>query len=293
MSIQFIRLIDFRPLDQLLRMTDAERESLCTEVLGRGPSEASWLALWELFASWPEGETKTRQLAAAERALDGWPDRVRSMTSASQALYDGARLAPLARLLRSIEISRRDDSGASELLAIASSPEAAGLTYLNIVRSGLNSVSWRALVESPHLARLRHLHVVNTVLTGAHLQQLFESTALTQLGCLKLIDVGLRPRTLEAVRPALPWPRLCALDLSSNALGDEGAMMLCRPGWPSQLEQFALRDNEIRAAAMQALLLSPLCERARRIDLSGNRASSAEKGALAALAATRQIEIVL
>src|SRR5262245_50741270 len=117
------------------RSEDGAREQLLTDLVAAGPSTEAWTAIYNLFAAWPENDSKQRHLDRATELLEAWDDRLRFAYSSNGFLYDGARLSSLARLLRSVEIYRREDRGAAELSAIASSEYAAGLTSLTIVHS--------------------------------------------------------------------------------------------------------------------------------------------------------------
>ena len=289
--IHFNRLLDYRPLDQLSQMTDSDRHALLTEIVGQPPSENAWQAILELFASWPDSESKSADLTWADAALASWPDRVRFIYSSNDLLYEGRKLSMLARLVRSIEVYRRDERASAELLAIASSEYAIGLTYLIIRSSEITSRAWQALVESPHLANVRHLHVTKSSLGAEDVRRVFQSTRL-QLTCLKLIDVGIHPQHLESVRDTMTLGKLCALDLSSNGIGDEGVKILSAAGWLRQIQRLALRDNFIGADAARALLTSPFWERIEEIDLTGNKLD-AEKASLAALAAKKKIQLIV
>ena len=270
-EIHYNRLLDYRSLDQLSRMNDSDRASLLAEILRQSPSETSWLAIWELFATWPGGESKTRHLEVALQALAAWPDKLRFMSSSNRLLYDGDRLSVLARLVRSIEVHRREQYGSAELLAIASSEYSAELKYLSIDRSEIDSEAWEALIESPHLSNLRHLHVRKTLLGASIIQRLFRDARLPRLQCLNLIDAGIRPQHLESLRKSMPFAELCSADLSSNALGDDGGMMLPQMAWLPRIKRLSLRDNYIGARTIRALVSSPVCERMEQIDVSGNR----------------------
>ncbi len=292
-QIHFNRLLDYRPIDQLLRMNDDDRAILLTEILQQPPSETSWLALWELLASWPDGESKTQHLEVALRVLATWPDKLRFVYSSSVLLYDGQRLSVLGRLVRSIEVHRREEQGSGELFAIASSEYSADLQYLSIDRSEIDARAWRALVESVHLPNLRHLHVRKTVLDDSDVQRLFQSSRLLQLQCLKLIDVGLRRQRLESMRQPAPIRALCAIDLSSNALGDDGVTILSQVPWLLQIKRLALRDNYIGVEGLRTLLSSQFCEGMERIDAANNRVTDVERNELLALAGRKNIDLKL
>jgi hypothetical protein len=290
-EIHFNRLLDYRTLDQLSRMNDSDRAGLLAEILQQPPSETSWQAIWELFASWPNSELKSKQLSVAEQALATWPDTLRCISSANRLLYDGTHLSELARLARAVEINRRETYGSAEALAIASSEYSNEIRYLSIRRSEIDSLAWRALVESPYLDNLRHLHVRKTVLGDSDIQRLFQSSRLPRLQCLKLIDVGIQPRRMDGMRHSMPFADLSAIDLSSNALGDDGVTILSQIAWLSQIKRLTLRDDYIGLQGMRALLLSPFAEHIDEMDVAGNRVPDSDKKALLALAASRNIRL--
>ena len=292
-QIQFARLLAFRPLEQLSRMNNSDRASLLDEILAKGPSEASWLALWELFATWPATAEKTRHLDMAEQALGSWPDRLRSISSSSSLLYEGQQLSELARLAKTIEIYRREDRAPSELQAIASSRYSVGLTSLEIVRSEISSRSWRALVQSPNLPNLRHLHVSCSVLGSASIQQLLQSLQFSRLQCLKLIDVGIQPPDLETFQQGIPFPEVCAIDLSANIIGDKGATLLSKALWLGQISRMTLQRSFIYAEGIQRLLSSPLWKKLETLDLTGNQVTDVEKSKLRAAADSRNLRLII
>lgn len=292
-EIPFNRLLDYLPLEQLSRMNDSDRARLLAEILRQPQSETAWQAILELFATWPNGASKAQHLDIALKALEAWPDKLRFIYSSNGLVYEGNRFSALARLVRSIEIHRREQQGSAELSAIASSEYSAELRWLSIDRSEIDSRAWQAFVQSRNFSNLRHLHVRKTVLGSANIQSLFQSAAFPRLQCLKLIDVGIRPQHLESLGRSLPFPESCALDLSSNALGDEGVTILSRAAWLAQIKRLSLRETYAGGAAIQALLSSRFCERMEELDAAGNRIAETEKQALLALARTRNIRLNL
>jgi hypothetical protein len=60
------------------------------------------------------------------------------------------------------------------------------------------------------------------------------------LQCLKLIDVGIQPRRMEGMRHSMPFADMSAIDLSSNALGDDGVTILSQIAWLSQIKRLTL-----------------------------------------------------
>ena len=290
--MRFNRLLEYRPLDRLEGMTDGDRADLLREVLRGGPSESAWRAMYELFALWPDNEAKIASLEAADRDLASWDDRLRAADTSSTALFDGPRLASLARIVRSISIYRRGDGGRSELLAVAASEGAARLTRLEIVRSEIGRSGWRTMVESPYLGSLEHLHVTNTVMAGDVFRRLLESK-MPSLRCLKLTEVGIDAEYVREAPPPSPVFELRAIDFSRNVLGDEGARRLSRTPWLHFVEQLTLRHNFIREAGMRALLSSPFVPRLKQIDFSDNEASESERAALRRLADDRGVHVLI
>jgi hypothetical protein len=279
--------------EQLSRLDDDARVGRLREILQGPPSEAAWRALWELFAGWPDGESRARSLDAAERALAAWPDQLRLVTTSNALLHEGQSLSALARLVRVIEVHRREQHGAADLQAIASSPHIAGLTSLSIQRSEIDSRAWQALTESAYTSNLRHLHVSRTVLSAADLQRLFQSSRFPRLQCLKLIGVGLQPRRMDCVRHTRLFDQLSKLDLSSNGLGDDGVMLLSQEAAFLQIEHLTLRSTYLRAPGVRTLLAGARRERPQQLDVSGNDLTEQEGAELLALAASRNVSLIM
>lgn len=289
----FNRLLAYRPLDRLERMTDTDRADLLREVLREGPSENTWRSVVELFAMWPDGEAKLDALAWADRALASWDDRLRAADTASTALFDGPRLSSLARIVRSISIHRRAEGGRSELLAVIGSGEAGRLARLDIVRSEIGSDAWEAMADSPHLTGLQHLHVTNTVMGAEVLRRILASPRLPALRCLKLSDVAIEPQGLHTAVEASPAFELRAFGLSRNVLGDEGAGLLARASWLRSVERLILRHDFIRAPGMRALLSSAHLRPGSWVDLRDNAASESERTSLRRMAGDRGLQVLV
>jgi hypothetical protein len=275
------------------RLDDDARVGRLGEILQGPPSEAVWRALWDLFAGWPDGESRARSLDAAERALAAWPDELRFVTTSNALLHEGQSLSALTRLVRAIEVHRREQHGTADLQAIASSPHIAGLTSLSIQRSEIDSRAWQALSESAYTPNLRHLHVSRTVLSAADLQHLFQSSRFPRLQCLKLIDVGLQPRRLEGVRGTRLFGQLSKLDLSSNGLGDDGVTVLSQEASFLRIEHLTLRSDYLRLPGVRALLAGARRERTQELDVRDNDLTGSEQAELAALAATRNVRLIV
>lgn len=291
--MNFNHLLDYRALTYLSQMNDAGRTALCAEILDRPPSEKTWQALLELFAVWPENDAKSRQLDIAEERLANWDDSLRRADSSKAFLYEGQGLSSLTRLIKSIEIYRREERGTAELMALANSRFATRLISLSIFDSEIAQRGWQALAQSPFVGELRHLHVSKTVLTDLDLETLFQSSSLSRLQCLKLIGVGLSPKQVQNIPSSIPFPNVQRVDFSSNALGDDGAEILSRCEWLSGIRVLRLRHNHIRAEGIKTLLESPSCREVNEIDLSENQVTDAEKSALLSLATKRNKRLLL
>ena len=285
------RLLDFRPREQLEGLTDDGRVALLVDVLSAGPSEAAWEAICELFALWPDSQAKLRSLEQADRDLAAWDDRLRTADTSSRALFEGARLASLARIVKSVSVYRREDGGDRELEAIVRSEDAAHLTRLTIVRSDIGQRVWQLFIDSPFLASLRHFHVTNAVMGGDVVRQILRSGRLPHLECLKLIKVGLDAEAVRVTEPA--GFALRQVDFSMNVLREAGAQALAQARWLQSVERLTLRDNFIPGPGMRALLSSPYLTSLKQIDLSGNAVTGVERADLTRIATERQIELTI
>ena len=288
---RYNRLLDYRTREALVRMSDAERIALFEEIVSRGPSRQAWAAVYELFDLWPDSAEKERQIDAACVALAAWDDRVREQPSEIATLYRGDRLSPLARLVRSIEMRRRD-SGARELHAIATSPEAAQLKRLAIHRSEIGH-AWQDLIAAPYLTNLEHLHVSDTGASDDELRRFLTSANLPSLRALGFTSMRVTPQVLRAIAHAIAFPALDALDLSGNYVRDEGADILGHAPWLARIEKLAIARNQVSGAGVIALLASPHVLRLRALDASGNRIAAADASAINARAQQLGIALTL
>ena len=295
--LQFNRLLDYRPVDDLVQMNDGDRRGLLAEVLAQPASKPAWQALWELFTSWPDGGARAEAIATAQRALAAWPDQSRMVSSADGRLFEwpdtGRRLTPIAQLVRSIELYHSDQSGSNELRAIVTSEHARFITALSIVRSEIDSNAWLALAASSHLSGLRQLRVTRTVILQPCVSALFESGTLAELQSLQLVEVGLGLKNLIATQHGVRLARLHELDLSSDALGNDGVIALAQAPWLQQIRSLTLQRNFIQADAIRALLSSANTKHLERIDMSGNKVNDLERSSLTTLAASKKIELIV
>jgi hypothetical protein len=289
----FNYLLSYRGRQQLQGMDDRARRELLGELLGRGQSEAVWDAVCELFAAWPEGQEKADALAAAEQALDAWDDRLRHVTSSWGYLYEGGGMASLARLVRSLDISRREERGSAELYAVANSGHVRNLKYLTIDRSELSSASVRSLSDSPYLANLRHLKIRKTLLYDEDIEYLLQSGGLTGLRTLKLIGVGLKAAPLRAAAASVPFTGLREIDFSDNFIKSEGLSILSQAPWLASVEKLELRHDHIGDEGAAALAQSPHARALTLLDVSDNWLTDAGKNVLRGMADRKGFRLVV
>jgi hypothetical protein len=287
----FSRLLRYRSLESLSSMSDRDRADLLDQIVRQEPGESAWRELVELFAFWPANAARTKYLNEADAKLAHWDDGLRFLPSATTYLYESGRLAPLASLIRRIQIYRREEQGGADLKAIATSEHARQLSSLEIVRSEISGSSWMALVESPYLGNLRELAVTRTVLMEADIRRLFESQNFPRLQSLKLSGVGLTANSLESIRQSIPFPELRKIDFAENLLEEEGVLLLSRSPWLAAIEDMELRHNFVPPAAVRALLLSRHSNRLRHLGASENFDSMQEKAALTHMAREKNVEL--
>jgi hypothetical protein len=293
MPMMYDRLLAYRSGDELAGITDSGRELLLGEVLAGSPSAAVWEAVVELFALWPDGPAKARQLAHAEQLMGSWDDELRAASTANGWLYDGRRVASVASLVRTLRIYRRDEHGRSDLLLVANATELAGLRRLSVVRSDIQPAGWKALAESSTLSALQRLDVQRSILSASAAPSLLSSRGFPRLEHLTLDEVGLTVDGLSSVGTSTPFPQLAALDLSGNLLYDDGVRALSRSSLVSSVQRLSVRQNLASAAALADLVDSPMATRLQVLDISSNRVSGGERAALIERAAHRQIQLVV
>ena len=287
------RLLDYRTREQLSRMGKNDWVLLFDDLFSGEPSEASWQAICELFAVWPRSEERQLYLERAGEIVANWDERLTVLSSASRYLYEAESLSELASLAKSIDLYRREEHGSSELIAIATSKHVRRLARLSIRHSEISNRAWQALIDSAYLTNLRHLHIISTVMSSDDARGLLERGSFVKLQCLKLINVGLRDRSLAVAAQSIPFTELRTLDLSNNTLGDDGALLISRAPWRGRIQRMALRHNYITAPAMRALISSLSCGQAKQLDLSENRATDTEKAALLELAHENNIALTI
>jgi hypothetical protein len=274
-------------------MNDEARHKQLLELLKQGQSETTWRAIYDLFASWPEGEEKAKSLIVADQALSVWDDRLRHVFSAWGHLFVDEKLASVARLARSIEIYRREQYGSSNLWGIVNSEHAQNLKYLIVISSDLSRAAVKALSDSPYLTNLQHLEINRTFLFGESLEQLFQARGLPSLRTLKLVEVGLKPEPLKSLGQATHFSNLREIDFSVNLLKSEGLSILSQSSWLTSIEKLELRGNHIEDDGIIAFTKSPYLKALMLLDLSGNPVTEAGKKMLLDVANREGFKLII
>ncbi|HLL24023.1 MAG TPA: hypothetical protein VK427_17945, partial [Kofleriaceae bacterium] len=182
----------------------------------------------------------------------------------------GEAVAPLthaafANALQQLRIhhNRLGDGGAR--LVAAGFP---ALELLDLDSTELRASGARAVLSSPALARLTSLDVSRNSL-GAELVPALDALALPALRHLACVQNAVVPAIAEAFAGA-PLPELRSLDLSDNALADDGLVALARTTGLPKLEMLRIKNTGVGSRGLAALGASPLGARLRAIDLARN-----------------------
>jgi hypothetical protein len=242
--------------DRTLRdIDDAGRQRLVEAIVRAGPSERAWRALLELLASWPDDAAKEEVFTGLAQSLQNWPDEVLAVNSSWTFLYgEDGRMSSLARIVRSIAITHREQYGNRELKAILATPGIGDLRTLVIHKSEIYIQGIVALVLSPYLSRLTTLALESLVLNEDKFDTLFGATNLGRLAKLRLKDVGLNTlRTQRLLDSALIRP-VRQLELPYNELDDATAGILAASPKLQELTSLHLQGNLIHAAGRQVLM---------------------------------------
>jgi hypothetical protein len=290
--MNFGRLGYYRSPEQLSRMSDRDWVALLDQLLALRNTEA-FAAICDLFSFWPAGQERSSQLTRSLQGMKSWDERIRAVSSAAAYLYEGDRLSDVARLVRSIEIYRREDRGGLELFAIATSEYVSELASLSIIASELSGYAWKALVESRNLYNLRRLVLQRSTLGQGDIRELFQSRSFPALQTLGLVAMGLTAQELSPLRDEIIFAKPEAIDFSHNTLGSEGALLLAGAPWLTRVKWMAIRDNFITRAGIEALIHSPFARELATIDARNNNIPEGDKGILSALAERKHIELTV
>lgn len=241
----------------LMRDVNA-RLSALRELVYEQPSALDWEALRRLLSRWraEHPESLALGLDYASVRLSSWPApwrRVECRDPLGLVAEAPEAAWPLVRQLLLYEIP-------------------AGRGVPHGLRGRLEGVSYLELwfkAPEPALARL---------------------WASGELGAMEGLVVrgGLEARGAQALGHA-PMPRLMALDLDSNPLGDAGARALAALPMSPGLRRLDLRQCDIGLDGLQALADAPWIDSLERLVLGGNRVAPWHQVVLDRLAPTTTV----
>lgn len=215
--------------EKALAGLDSEgRFRLLEKIVHSGPSEANWRAMLELLASWPEDEKKSQAYEWLHTKLESWDDRIRQINSAWTFLYNDGQLSSIARVARSVLMSRREQHGNTELKSIVSSPEIRNIKSLTIHKSDIYIGGLRALVDSPYLTNLTTLALEGLTLSDEKFQVLYDARHFNSLTRLRLKDVNLRLDRLQQLLHSSLIATVTDLEIPYNDLDKAAALALVK-----------------------------------------------------------------
>jgi uncharacterized protein (TIGR02996 family) len=199
-----------------------------------------------------------------------WGDRQRF-----QALVTSPAFAVVTHLMLWSGLS-------SEVLCLmARSPSAVNLCAIRLHEWKLSGKEASALADTGTLSRLRRLDLARCRFESG-LQRLLESAALVQLRELNLDGALEEGDAAQAFPRAAGLPRLRALSLNSNGLGDRGLLALLRSPLLARLEGLSAAENGLSDSGAEALAECPAAAGLKRLDLGGNPVTDAGAQALLA-----------
>jgi uncharacterized protein (TIGR02996 family) len=135
--------------------------------------------------------------------------------------------------------------------AIAGSAFLSRLTQLSLSGNGLFHSGAAALAESTTLRSLSRLRIASCDVGAEGARALVRGEGLRGLSCLDVSRNFLGPSGAAAL--CLGFSSLVELDLSGNAIGDEGARALSEAEHMTQLSRLVLRGNGIGEAGARSL----------------------------------------
>jgi Leucine Rich Repeat (LRR) protein len=237
-------------------MDSHDRASRLQELLRLPPSSQNWRNLWVVFRDWPDEPARERAVSDAVVQLESWDDELRHLSSQNGPLYSGDGLSPLARLMRSVDFSRRE-AGNEHLTRIAQSPYTDELRRIALIRSDFDPGAISALGSSQHLKALTHLKLDDTYLGTKMTPFLLAPTGLFRLTNVELREAGIRDESMTVLTGSSLPERLTYLSLANNRLTDESARVLAGLSTLAKLTTLDLSENQITAAGRHMLQKAP------------------------------------
>src|SRR5262245_19383538 len=170
---------------------------------------------------------------------------------AEYALGEGRRVFGLTPVREA-----RFNEATEHIAGLAAAPELGRLRSLDLGYNLLGDEQIKPLSASRHLSRLGSLNLACNPLGNAGALALAQAP-LARLGELHLYRAQLGAVGLDALLRAQGWPGFTVLDLHSNPLQAEGAMILARSPRAAPLVWLDLSDTQSHDLGARALATSP------------------------------------
>jgi Ran GTPase-activating protein (RanGAP) involved in mRNA processing and transport len=273
-------LLDYREINFIDSMGNQERFELLEELLQQPPEAMVWHAICDLFAIWPEEREKEEALDYADAHLSDWDDALRQVYSSLNLLDSNHKISSLGKLIRSIELYRREENGDRELTYIAKSPYFQNLKRLSIVRSEIYGGGCKALAHSPYLQNLTHLKIHHSEWLEDDFTALVNSSILKSLTFLQLSQMDLKDEDVAALAHSPYLKNLTHLNLSQNRIEARDPKAIAQAQNFHKLKYLNLNSNRIKDAGVRELSQSPYLENLETLKICDNRLSQEGKDLL-------------
>jgi Ran GTPase-activating protein (RanGAP) involved in mRNA processing and transport len=273
-------LLDYRERNFLDSMGNQERFELLEELLQQPPEATVWGAICDLFAIWPEEREKEEALDYADAHLSDWDDALRQVSSSWNLLYSNGKISSLGKLIRSIELYRREENGDRELTCIADSPYFQNLKRLRIIRSEIYCGGCKALAHSPYLQNLTHLEIHRSEWLQDDFTALVNSSILESVTFLKLSQMDLKDEDVAALAHSPYLKNLTHLDLSLNRIEARDPKAIAQAPNFQKLKYLNLSSNRINDAGVRELRQLSYLENLEELNICDNRLSQEGKDLL-------------
>ena len=286
------------------------------DIAQKPPSPEGWTAIVEALE-----EIEDSELEILDRALEGWPDELRTMTEGGPDEWFFEWELPSTRLLRRVHQGMTDEeladflaspfidritqlslcrpmcwgfTGPAAAAALARSPRLRQLRHLSFAECKIGDAGVVALAESPHLRGLTRLDLSGNnakhKISDASVVRLIESDNASSLERLSLSANRLGPDTARAIARARHLSRLEVLDLSNTDLGDEGAAALASLHLPA-LRVLHLDRCDIGQNGARALVRAPFLSQLTSLTVEGNHLGGQLSALMARCAGTGTVRL--
>ena len=243
--MRFNHLLKYGSSTFLESMDTSARLELLGSLCQMEANEENWLALRELFMTWPEGAEKKKAYAYANHKLKGWNYRTRCLTSTWGPLVQDKEANDFCILTRTIRFHRHSQGANRILTKLVESPNAAQLKCLIFTRSEIEEGGFKALCRSPYMKNLEMLEMHHLAFTASELDTLFGAKNLITIKTLRITHSEITGKEALHILKAPYAPQLEKLDLSGNLIKDKEAKKMVKHFYSSGLRHLNLKDNPV------------------------------------------------